>query len=238
MARLRAKIEGLAAIDRSIAQIRGNLDGLNDRIQETAVAIVEHAAGKGNGDVSRALTLCQAIASKRTLNVNYLVGYFAYFAGTNVNLRKPSVSLFSKDSKKQRGFDVDGARANKWFEAVDAEGKRVFWYAGPEPEAYVPDGIGDIAERMQRFVKRTAETLDGEKEVNGKKVPLVQLSQADRTALDAALGFIDRIAATLARHENVQALTEQLQKATEEAGQDKEVLEVLHIDEPKEMAVA
>jgi hypothetical protein len=233
--RKRAALVGLAAIDRSIRTISGIVDNLFGRIQETAVAIVVHAAGPGNGDMSRALTLCQAVNKHRSMNVNYLVGWFAAFAGTNVNLREATVKLFAKDNKKQRGFRVDEAKANNWFEAVDANGDKAKWYAGPVPDTYEPDGIGDIAQRMQNFVKNTAKRLDDTKTVNGKEVPVVRLTAEDRQQVESALAFIDRIAATIARHESVQKLEEQLKKATDEAGQDKDVLAVL---EPKEEAVA
>lgn len=230
----RAKLVGLAAIDRAIRTFKGNIVNTNERVQEILVAIVEHAAGAGNGDVSRALTICQVIKSSRTMNAAYAVGWFAAFAGTNVNLAKGTVNLFSKDSKKQRGFRVDEARANNWFDAVDANGERAPWYAGPTPEDFQSEGIGDIATRIERFVKRMNDSLDGTKTVKGKEVPLVKLSDADREQVHNALELMARTAATLARHERIQALREQV--ANEEGAKD-EVIEEL-LTAPMEKAVA
>lgn len=236
----RAKMVGLAAIDRAIKSIAGVATNLNERVQETAVAIVEHAAGAGNGDVSRALTLCQAVKRTRTLNASFLVGFFSAFAGTNVNLRgndgKGTVNLYARDSKKQRGFQVDEARANNWFDAVDpATGERANWYQGPQPEDYVPEGIGDVADRFLRFTKRVNDDLGKTKTVKGKEVPVISLNDADKEQLHNALAFVERIAATLKRHEDVEQLKARLETATKEAGQDEEVLGVL---EPKDQAVA
>lgn len=201
-----AKIEGLAGIDKAIKAIAGVGANLNERIQDTAVAIVEHAAGAGNGDVSRALTLCQTVARFRSLDVGFLVGYFAAFAGTNVNLKKATVNLFSKDSKKQRGFRVDEARANNWFDAIDEDGKRAPWYQGPDRPPFQPDTIGDLMDYYIKTGKRLLERLDGKKMVNGKEVPLVAINKADRQRLETAVQMITDIAQTIARHEDAAKL--------------------------------
>ena len=227
----RKKIVGLAAIDRNIKAVTGVMDNLNDRVQDIAVAIVEHAAGDGNGDVSRALTLCQAIAKRRTLQVNFLIGWFRYFGNCNINLNANDgagrVSLIKRDATGYRGFDVDGARANNWYDAFKADGERSNWYAGPAPQEYKPLTIGDLAMRMQNFSKNTTKLLDATKEVNGKEVPAVTLAEPDRKQVEHALAFIDRIAATLARHEDVHEAAEKLAEAQKALEQDAEVIEVI-----------
>lgn len=225
------KIVGLAGIDRSIKSLSKIGANLNERVHDTALAIVEHGAGQGNGDMSRALTLCQAVARLRSMNVAYLIGYFRHFASTTVNLRgndgKGKVSLMAKDAKGYRGFDVDGARVNKWYDAFDKEGNRAAWYAGPATPDFQPEGVGDIAERMRRFVKNTGTLLTGTKDVNGKPVPLVALAEGDRQQVENALLFISRIAATLARHDDVEQKAQALAKAQEATEQDNEIVEVL-----------
>jgi hypothetical protein len=158
MARQRAKIVGLAAITKAIKALDGIAGSLNERVQETAVAIVEHGAGVGNGDMSKALDLVK-VCRKHKLNIAFIVGWFAYFGNCNINLRGNNgagkVSLISKDSKRYRGFDVDGARANNWFDAIDNDGNRALWYQGPQPEEYNPNTIGDFAATLNRFIGRT-----------------------------------------------------------------------------------
>lgn len=235
----RKTYQGDAQIRNAIKSLSGVIENVNNRVQDIATSIIEHAAGAGNGDMSRALDLCKTVARHRTLQVNYLIGYFKYFASTNINLRandgEGKVSLMSKDSKGYRGFDVDGARANCWFEAFDDEGNRSTWYAGPAPADYQPLTIGDLAERMRRFSKNTAKLLDDTKTVNGKEVPAVQLNEADQTQVEHALAFIDRIANTLARHDEVAKLAAELKAKQNEAGEDEEVLQVLEV---RERAVA
>jgi hypothetical protein len=226
------KIVGLAGIDKAIKSIANVGQNLNERVQDVAVAIVEHAAGQGNGDMSRALTLVKTVNRMRTLNAAFLVGYFRYFASTNINLRANDgagkVSLMARDAKGYRGFDVDGARANNWYEAFGENGERSNWYAGPAPAEFQPLTVGDLAGRMANFVKNTAKLLTGTKDVNGKDVPVVFLSEGDRKQVENALLFIDRIAATLARHEDVELKAQELAKAQEALEQDNDVIEIIH----------
>jgi hypothetical protein len=224
---------GDAAIGRAIKSLGGVLNNVNDRVQDISVSIIKHAAGPGNGDMSRALDLCKTVARYKTLNVAYLVGFFAYFGNANVNLRANDgagkVSLISKDSKRYRGFDPAGAEHNNWNEAFDNDGNRAKWYAGPEAPEFQPMTIGDLAARMLGFVKNTNKLISPEntKTVKGKEVPVFQLSEGDRQQVDYALAFIDKIAATLARHEDVQRKAAELAKAQAELEQDAPVMEAV-----------
>lgn len=240
MAKARKKIEGLRAIDGAIRTLNGVMGNLNQRVQDIAVAIVEHAAGAGNGDMSRALTLVQTVKRHRTLNAAFIIGWFAYFGNANINLRANNgagkVSLISRDSKRYRGgFDIGGARANNWFDAFNDDGTRAPWYQGPEPEDYQPDTIGDVGDAFERFVKRMNDRLTGTKTFKGREVPLVQLSEADEAQVHNALQLISRIAATLKRHDDVLKLAEAKAKAEAAANEDEEILALI---EPKEQAVA
>lgn len=231
-------IVGLQAIDKGIRALAGIAQNLNERVQDIAVAIVEHANGPGNGDVSRALTLCQTVNRMRTLNTAFLVGWFRYFGNCNVNLRaddgKGKVSLISRDAKAYRGgFDVEGARANKWFDAFTADGTRAVWYAGPAPAEFQPYTIGDEANRIRTFVEGERKRLDATKTVNGKEVPLVALTDEDRTQMLNALMFMEKLAATLARHEEVRKLAEQQAKLEQDV--DPQVAAII---QPQERAVA
>lgn len=225
------KIQGLAGIDKGIKALKGVGENLNERVQDIAVAIIDHAANAGNGDMSRALTLCQAVARLRTLNVAYVIGFFRYFGSTNVNLSadngKGKVSLMSKDAKGYRGFDPAGAAHNKWYDAFDAAGNRSAWYAGPAPAEFEPYTIGDLSEKMQRFVKTTRDLMVKQVDERGYKGPAVVLSEPDRIQVSNALQFIERISATLARHEEVEQALQTAAKAQAEAAKDKAVVAVI-----------
>jgi hypothetical protein len=230
----RKAIVGLKGIDNAIKSIAGIATNLNERVQEVAVAIVQHAAGEGNGDMSRALVLCKTTARFRTLNTPFLIGWFRYFGNANINLKANDgagkVSLHARDSKAYRGgFDVDGAKANNWFDAFDAEGNRSKWYAGPDMPDYEPMGLVDIATRMTQFAKNTRKLMDSTKEVKGKEVPAVVLSDDDKVQVNNALAFIERISATLSRHDRVVQLQAELEKT--EQNVDETVEQVIQIQE-------
>lgn len=233
------KIVGDAAIGRAIRSLNTRLGNINNDVQNIAVAIVEHAADKGNGDMSRSLELCKTVARHRTLNVAYLIGWFRYFASTNINLRANDgagkVSVMKADAKGYRGFDVEGARANNWFDAFDAKGERSPWYAGPAPADYQPMTIGDIAEDFRRFVKRELDKVEGTKEVNGKVVPIALLSEADKAGLHNALEYIERVANRLARHEDVRKAQEAMAQAEAAANED-EVVQAILVNGEKAVA--
>lgn len=230
MARLKLLV-GVAAIDAAIKEVAGVAENLNDRIDNILTSIIVHAAGPGNGDVSRALTLVKALRKYRSINTNYIVGFLRYFGSMTVNVNadggKGKVSLMSRDAKGYRGFDVDGAKANKWYEAVNDDGERAPWYQGPVQAEYTPGTIGDVAGNIHNFVKRLAGQLDDTKTVKGKEVPLFELTQEQREQVDNALAFLDRVSATLARQESIAELEAAREKAIKEAGQDTEVLAVI-----------
>lgn len=235
----RQKIVGDAAIGRAIRSLKGVLEGAgspNNRVQEIAVAIVEHAAGDGNGDVSRALQLVQTVNRSRTMNTAFLIGWFRYFASTNINLRgndgAGTVKLMAKDAKGYRGFDVDGARVNKWFDAFDEDGNRAPWYAGPAPAEFQPLTVGDLAKDLIRFADREMKKLDDTKTVGKKVVPLVQLADNDRVQFINALDVIRRLANSIARHEEILVTRKKAEELA--ANVDEPIVELI---QPKEQAV-
>jgi hypothetical protein len=249
------KIVGLKGIDAAIKRVDGVLGNVNEQVQDIAVAIVEHGAGQGNGDMSRALTLCQMVKRHRSLNLAFLVGWFRHFGNCNVNLRANDgagkVSLVSRDAKGYRGFDVLGAQHNNWFDAYDEKGEKAGWYQGPPPPEFQPETVGDIADRIQRFVVNTGKLLEKTETVNGKEVPAVRLAETDKQQVANALQFMSRIAATLARHEEIEQLGQKLAKTMEESEKDTTVVQIIRQplpeqpkaeapkgDEQKEQAVA
>jgi hypothetical protein len=232
-------IVGLAAIDKAIKGIVNVGSNLNERVQDVAVAIIEHANGDGNGDVSRALTLVQAANKLRTLNQAYLIGFFRYFGNCTVNLGANNgagkVSLVAKDAKGYRGFDVDGAKHNKWYDAFDAAGNRAPWYAGPAPAVYTPGGIGDVADYLHGVVKTLNDRISKEIEKPGYKGVAIVLPEGDKQQVQNAMLFIERIANTLARHEEIEEAAKKMAEAQELAQADEEVVAIM---QPKERAVA
>jgi hypothetical protein len=215
------KLIGLKAIDNAITQISGIVANVDERVQEVAVAIVEHAAGPGQGDVSRALPLVQALsnAGQRTL----LVRWFLYHGSIGINLRgndgRGAVKRVTRDSKTFRkdvpnGYDVDGARLNNWFQPFNEKGERAIWYQGPNPDEFVPNTLVDFSNGIENFVTRMTKQLDATKEVriDGelREVDLYALSPEQRDTAKKVLGAMSRVAALATSTANRDALEAEL----------------------------
>lgn len=230
--------QGDAAIRKGIRSLDKVIGNVNDRVQDLAVSIINHAANEGNGDMSRALDLCKTVARHRTLNVAFLVGYFRYFGSTNVNLRANDgagkVSVIDRKSDKFRGFDVEGAKVHRWNEAVNADGDRANWYQGPTPAEYEPATLYDESERIKRFAENELKRLDATKTVNGKEVPVVALSKDERRQMENALDVMKRLATTLATREHIEHLKVEI--ATTEQEVDPEMVEFLQREREKAVA--
>lgn len=237
---MRKQYIGDAAIGRAIAGLGKLADNLNDRVQDIAVSIVEHANGAGNGDVSRFLQLVKAVKRTRTLNANYLIGWGRAFCSCNVNLSANDgagkVSIHARDSKAYAqfgSFNVAGAKANNWYDAVNDEGTRALWYVGPTPAEFTPMTIGDAADDFTRFVEREVKRVNGTTKVGGKDVPTFNLTDDDKQQLNNAFDLIKRVAATIARHDRVAALKAAIEKT--EQGVDEPIDDLLGV---KKAAVA
>lgn len=105
----------LKKIDANIASIKRRGTALRVSIAATALMVMEHA--KNHGDTSRALKLVEAIhtASERVK----LIQWFNAFSPINVTFTadasKRKVGLLSPDAKKYNAFDLDGAKANPYY---------------------------------------------------------------------------------------------------------------------------
>lgn len=203
---------GLAAIDGGIKELRGVVANVLDRVQVIAVAIIAHAAGDGAGDVSRAGHLMAALP--RSFDRNMLAGWFEAFGSINAaKLKNGEVKLLSRDSKNYVGFDVDGAKSNNWYDAFDSNGERADWYRGPNQPEFEPDSLGDIAGRFDNFAKRVEKSLTATKEVKGREVPQVELTNEDLEQVKAAIETVRKIGAKLACRERIGELKTELDKS-------------------------
>lgn len=227
MPRKYSQIVGLAAIDRHIGQLSGIVANVNQRVQDIAVAIIEHAAGDGAGDVSRALKLVKALPN--SFRREYLIRYFRYFASTGIDLKKDKVGLISRDNKDFRGFDVDGARANNWFDAFDAAGNRAPWYEGPAPRDVEPNTLVEFGETISNFVKRQTKQLDATRD-DGK--PVYALTDEQRETAKQVLTAIDRVAAYVGGVANTEHLKAELVRMEQMVNEMKPGVEALGAQEP------
>lgn len=116
----------LREINRRIAYVKRTGSNFNDYIQETAVGIIEHAMGEGRGDVTAALRLC--LAMPKSFRRGMLVGWFKAFAGIRMTLKDEladcKVSLNKPTDTNYVPFNLDGAKATKWYEFNADGGER------------------------------------------------------------------------------------------------------------------
>lgn len=201
----------LKQIDKGIRELKGIVENVNQRVQGLAVAIISHA--KDHGDCSRALTLVNALPS--TFRREFLIRFFRHFGSIGIDVKGQKVRLISADTKGYRGFDVDGAKANNWYEAADAAGNRADWYTGPAPAQFEPNTLGDFGQNIVNFSERLSKQLDATKEVGNKEMPVYRLSDEDRQRADNALAFLKQLGKdVMAReeHEETQRRADELRQ--------------------------
>lgn len=186
--------------DKRIAGLRGLVANVNEEAQAIAVGIIAHAAkpaseGGGNGDVSRAIKLVQALPL--SMNRTFMLRYLLYFGSIGINLKDGTCKVVSRDSKNFRGFDVDGAVANKWYEPFDEDGNRAHWYEGPNPRQFEPNTAVDFVGNVHNFIDRINRQLDETKKVNGTDVPLYRVDDETKANIRRVLGVMKKATAIL-----------------------------------------
>lgn len=209
----------LKQIDAKLGELRGVVANVGDRVQELAVAIIAHAAGAGAGDVSRALTLVQALPN--SFRREYLLQYLKYFGSIGIDLKGGKVRVLSRDNKAYRGFDVDGAKANRWDEPFEADGvTRKPWYQGPNPQAFESSTIGDFGMNVVNFGDRLAKQLDATKPRfpgSTDEVPVYALTPEQREQANAAISTLKRLGLSIAAGEEITNLDERRKMLEETA---------------------
>lgn len=103
-------------INTMVGRIRRSYEGVQERVQQCAIAIVEHA--NLYGDCTQAKNLCRAIPARER---NSLVGWFMLVSPIGVLLDKSSPAkdkarFIKEDSKAYNPFDLDKANALKWYD--------------------------------------------------------------------------------------------------------------------------
>lgn len=108
----------LKQIDAAIKGIAARYSSTRKKVQEVAVAIIAHAEGEGRGDCTRAVRLVRAVAG--TSERNKLIGWFALYSPIGITLGKTAKDdkcrLKKPDSKGYNNYNLDGARANMWYD--------------------------------------------------------------------------------------------------------------------------
>jgi hypothetical protein len=203
-----------AMLDKEIRDLKGISKNLNERVQTVAVGIIEHDIN--HGDCSRAPKLINALPTGEQRR--FLIQFLAYFGAIGVKMEKGTatgVGHIASDSNRYRKPDLEGARANMWFEPFDAAGNKADWYQGPNPRLFVPGTLGDLGVNIVQFADRTEKRLTDTRDNGaGVQVPNFELEQDELIQVRQALAVIRKVGNAVAAREqlaNAQAEAERLQ---------------------------
>lgn len=224
----------LKQIDKGIISVRTMGANLNKLVQELGVAILVHASE--HGDVTRAMKLTRALS--QSSRQEYLVRWFAYFGGIGINLKDDKVKFIDKSSKNYRPIDLDGAKANKWNEPFDQAGNRSVWYTGPNPRAFVPNTLIEFGGNLSNFADRQMKALDDTKKIEGKDVPVYDLTEDQKIMARKGLNLIRRIAGALGDAGQLPALEAEVKELQARIESETKILDYGSTDEPELEGVA
>jgi hypothetical protein len=152
----------LAVINANIKRVAKNSAALNQLIQDTAVLVIQHV--EEHRDANPAMRLVAAIPN--TMRRGALVRWFETYSPIAISKKGADLTcrLHKEDSKAYNPFNVDGARANNWFDAQELQNEDI------------PMTLDDLEDGFERLIKRMEKKLD-----DGKVL------EADRGAFVARL---------------------------------------------------
>lgn len=219
MARLGLLI-GLTAISGGIRELKGVVSNMYDRAQIIGVSIINHDLNGGNdggpsGDCSKAKDLVNVLKTQE--DKRNMIAWLAYFGNIAVKMENgiaTDVQHFKPDSKRYRKADLDGAKANNWFQPYLANGEKAFWFEGPAKQMYTPGTIGGIGDNLINFAdrflgtdKRTGQLYDKVDRGDGTKVDRYNLSEHELKQVEQVLRGMRNIGYMLGAREETEELT-------------------------------
>lgn len=107
----------LKKITTAITSITTNSAKINEDIHKCALMIVEHA--QAYNDCSAALNLVKAMP--KSFKRNGVIAWFGRVSPIGIDLAKDKVRLLSPDHSKYQAFDLDKARATRWYDAPEVQ---------------------------------------------------------------------------------------------------------------------
>ena len=163
----------LKQIDANIKSIQNRYETVREKVQETALAIIEHA--KDHGDCTRAVKLCRALPARER---NSLIGWFSLYSPIGVRMGKTTKEdncrFIKEDSKRYNIFNLDGAKANKWYDDPANEN------AAPKPLNTLDDFFKSMYANLDRVQKQMDEKfIEGDRESVNEAITKIRESLAD-----------------------------------------------------------
>jgi len=107
----------LKKINTAITSITTNSAKINEDIHNCALMIVKHA--QAYNDCSAALTLVKAMP--KSFKRNGVIAWFGRVSPIGIDLSKDKVRLLSPDHSKYQAFDLDKARATRWYDEPEVQ---------------------------------------------------------------------------------------------------------------------
>lgn len=149
------------AINSSIARIKTSFGKVNELVQDAIVQIMTHASLYG--DCTGAARLLDAMPKSSRRGLVQI--HFGRYSPINVHLdtksKKMKASLRKDDSKSYNPFNIEAAKANKWYESVEAD---------KEPEVLTLEDFKTKAERFIAQMKKMAADTEHVAEADRKVV--------------------------------------------------------------------
>lgn len=184
---MRDSATSLRVIDSMIDGVRKHYSKANTSVQVAALAIMEHA--KAYGDCDRAKVLARAVPARER---NSLIGWFSMFSPIGIAMGKTAKDdrcrFIKPESKSYNKFNLDGARANMWYD--DPAG------ANPEPKPlstltdfyYVIDNMLKKAiadcEKGDKYAPEEADRVKSEAESMRKLMAAQRAATAAKNGVD------------------------------------------------------
>jgi hypothetical protein len=219
---------GLTAISAGIRELKGVINNVYDRAQLVGVSIINHDLNGGNdgsptGDCSKAKDLVNVLKTQE--DKRNMVAWLAYFGNIGVKMENGTateVRHFQADNKRYRQPDLDGAKANKWYEPYLPNGEKAHWFEGPAKPLYTPGTLGDIGDNVitfaERFLgtdRRIGQLYDKVDAGNGDKVNRYNLSDEEIQQAEALFNGVRKFGLMLMARERAEEYTAEVVKLNE-----------------------
>jgi len=192
-----------AKLDKGIKDLRGITANVLERAQVLAVGVIEHDIA--HGDCSRARDLVNVLHGQEQRR--NMVQFLAFFGNIGCKMEKgvcTGVGHIAENSKRYTKPNLEGAKANNWFEPYDGQGNRADWFQGPEKPVYTPGTLGDVGQNVFDFAERLEKRLTATKDNGrGEEVPVFDLTEAETQLAETGLEAIRRLGTAIMAREEI-----------------------------------
>jgi hypothetical protein len=242
MARTATKmLIGLTAISGGIRELKGVISNAYGRAQLIAVSIINHdlfggKEGERTGDCSKAKDLVNALKTQE--DRRNMVAWLAYFGNIGCKMDNglcTEVQHFKPDNRRYRQPDLDGAKANNWYEPYLANGEKAHWFEGPPKPLYTQGTIGTFGDNIVNFTerylgtdRRQGQLYDKVDRGDGTMVDRFNLSNHERDQVEKVLKGLRNIGYMLGAREETEQLTARVVELNEFVNETEKVVDELN----------